>query len=249
MKSSEVLAVVGNREITRGDVESLLQSLNPQTARQFQSEAGMKNLVKELVNQELFYLDAVDKGLDQEEDFQAEIERMKAGILKQYAIGKLMKNIAVSENDIAEYYEAYKSDFITAPSVKASHILVDTLEQAEDISSKISGGLTFEEAAKEFSKCPSNARGGDLGYFTSGQMVPEFEQAAFETEKGQMSAPVKTQFGYHLIKVYDKKDTSSKSIDEVRGQITEQLVAQKQQQVYQSKVDELKGNYAIQLNV
>ena len=90
--------------------------------------------------------------------------------------------------------------------VKASHILVATEDEANKILKDIQDGkISFEEAAKQFSKCPSGTEGGDLGYFGRGMMVKEFEDAAFATDAGKISAPVKTQFGWHLIKVVDKK--------------------------------------------
>lgn len=89
--------------------------------------------------------------------------------------------------------------------VKASHILVSSEGEAKALKSEIEEGASFEELAKKYSKCPSGANGGDLGYFRRGQMVKEFENAAFDTEINQVSDPIKTQFGCHLIKVYDKK--------------------------------------------
>lgn len=90
-------------------------------------------------------------------------------------------------------------------SVKASHILVDSKQEADLLKSKIDNGESFEALAKKYSKCPSGENGGDLGYFERGQMVPAFEDAAFKLPVGKVSEPVKTQFGWHLIKVYDKK--------------------------------------------
>ncbi len=89
--------------------------------------------------------------------------------------------------------------------VKASHILVKTEQEAIDLYNKINEGLAFEEAAKDYSLCPSGQEGGDLGYFGRGMMVKPFEDAAFELEVGKVSNPVKTQFGWHLILVTDKK--------------------------------------------
>lgn len=89
--------------------------------------------------------------------------------------------------------------------VKASHILVSSESEAKALKSEIDEGASFEELAKKYSKCPSGKNGGDLGYFRRGQMVKEFENAAFDTEINKISDPIKTQFGYHLIKVYDKK--------------------------------------------
>lgn len=93
----------------------------------------------------------------------------------------------------------------TIKSVKACHILVDTKEQADMIKAKLDSGECFETIAKKYSKCPSKDVGGDLGYFEKGQMVKEFEDAAFELPVGKISEPVKTQFGWHIIKVCDKK--------------------------------------------
>lgn len=101
----------------------------------------------------------------------------------------------------------YKNKALAAnySQVHAAHILVDTEENAKQIKSKIDNGENFRQLAKQYSKCPSGQQGGDLGFFGKGQMVQEFEDAAFATPIGQVSNPVKTQFGWHLIKVYEKK--------------------------------------------
>jgi len=249
MNNSKVLAVVGGREITQKDVDVLLKSLHPQTASHFQSEEGIKNLVKELVNQELFYLDAVENGLDKDEACQKDIERAKSNVIKQHALNKLLNGIVVTEDEIAAYYTANKSRFVTSPSVKASHILVDDLQKAQEIAEELKSGLSFEEAAKKYSTCPSADNGGDLGYFSKGRMVPEFEKVAFETECGQISEPFDSPFGFHILKVYDRKEGTQLSLEEVRDQITNELLACKQQQAYEDKVEMLKGKYDIKINI
>lgn len=90
-------------------------------------------------------------------------------------------------------------------AVRASHILVDTQEEAMAILDKLDKGITFEYLAQKYSKCPSSQKGGDLGFFRRGQMAKEFEDAAFSMEPGEISEPVQTQFGWHIIKVTDKK--------------------------------------------
>ena len=92
-----------------------------------------------------------------------------------------------------------------ASEVRASHILVKTQDEANNILNQIRGGKKFDKMAKKYSDCPSGKRGGDLGYFTRGRMVREFEEAAFSMNVGQISAPIKTQFGYHIIMVTDKR--------------------------------------------
>lgn len=103
------------------------------------------------------------------------------------------------------YTASQATESCVVRSVKASHILVDTKSEADLIKSKIDNGECFETLAKKYSKCPSSQDGGDLGYFERGQMVKEFEDAAFNLPVGKVSYPVKTQFGWHIIKVYDKK--------------------------------------------
>lgn len=93
-----------------------------------------------------------------------------------------------------------------AELVRASHLLVDTKEEAIKLKEEILAGKSFADAAAEVSKCPSGANGGDLGFFSKGQMVKEFEDAAFSMDVGEVSDPVKTGFGYHLIYLTDKKD-------------------------------------------
>ncbi len=96
------------------------------------------------------------------------------------------------------------AQIIQYSTVRASHILVDTKEEADELKSRIDKGESFETLAKKYSKCPSGQQGGDLGYFEKGQMVKEFEDSAFSLPIGQVSTPIKTTFGWHLIKVFDK---------------------------------------------
>ena len=119
-----------------------------------------------------------------------------------------------------------------------------TEDECNEILAKVTNGeMTFEAAAKEFSKCPSGQNGGDLGEFGKGQMVPEFEQAAFAAELGQVVGPVVTQFGAHLIKVEAKSAATVAALEEVEEQIRQHLLQQKQHQVYTAEINELKAKY------
>ena len=128
--------------------------------------------------------------------------------------------------------------------MSAKHILTDSEEKCQSILEAIQNGeKQFEEAAKESSTCPSGAKGGDLGEFGKGQMVKEFEDAAFAAEIGQVVGPVKTQFGYHLIKVEKKNEETVASFEEVAENIKRNLMQQKQNDAYTKKVNELKEKY------
>ena len=139
------------------------------------------------------------------------IESYKENIKNMFLINGFLKSKASeiasktpSDKQLKEFFNSNKSIF---EQVKASHILVDTEEEAKDIKKKLDAGGNFEELAKEFSKDSSASEGGSLGTFTADQMVPEFSNAAFSMSVGQISDPVKTDYGYHIIKVVDRKDT------------------------------------------
>lgn len=247
MNENKVLATVGGREITEMDVNRLIESLGPQRAMQFQSEEGRKRILEELISQELFYLDAIESNLHEEDSFKKELENVKSNLLKQYSVRKTLSGVALGENEAKDYYNQNIEQFKAPESVAASHILVDTEEEANDILGKINDGLAFGEAAKQYSKCPSNANQGSLGEFTRGKMVPEFENAAFELNKDEISKPVKTQFGYHIINVTDKSDASISSFDEVKGELEQHLLTMKQNEHYLNKGNELKAKYEVKI--
>ncbi|WDV44853.1 peptidylprolyl isomerase [Clostridiaceae bacterium M8S5] len=244
---NKVLAVVEGKEITQKDLDFLLAGIGPQRAMQFNNEEGKKKLLDELINQEMFYLDAKEQGLDQEEAFKMELQHAKENILKQMAIKQLLDSIEVSDEEVKEYYEANKEQFVSEESVKASHILVKDEEVAKELLAKLKEGSSFEEVAKESSECPSKAQGGSLGEFTRGKMVPEFEEAAFKLAIGELSDLVKTQFGYHIIKVTDKKEAGTKKFDEVQSQIKNQLLAMKQNKEYLNKTNSLRSKYKFEV--
>ncbi|WIF95383.1 peptidylprolyl isomerase [Caminicella sporogenes] len=248
MDKNKVLATVNGKAITEGYVNEVLEGMGPQKAMQFNSEHGKRLLLNDLINEELFYLGAKESGYENDKEFQEQLEQMKANLLKQYALKKLLEDVEVTEEELLDYYNQNKNYFKTPESVRASHILVDTEEKANDILEELNKGLSFESAAEKYSKCPSKTNGGDLGYFTRGRMVPEFEKASFEMEKGEISKPVKTQFGYHIIKLIDKKEESISKFEDVKNRLKEQLLMNKQRQVYLNRVNELKKKYEVVIN-
>lgn len=246
---NKVLATVGSREVTQRDLSFLMNSMDPQILPQFQSEAGQKQLIAELINQELFYLDAIKQGLDKDDRFKIEADRLHDNLLKQFALSELLNNIPISSEEIAAYYEENKDQFTSPERVKASHILVKSEKEASDIIKELEAGLSFEDAAAKYSTCPSKEKGGDLGFFTRGQMVAEFEDVAFTLELNKISQPVQTQFGYHIIKVTDSKTAGTKSLDEAKNEIKDILLGQKQQTAYMNRVTELMTQHRVELKV
>ena len=247
MSEQKLVAVVNGKEISREDVLKFLNDMGPQMAMQFQSPEGIKRVIDEMVNQELLYLDAVENKFEEEKEFAEVFQATKVNLLKGYAFNKLISDIEVNEDEIKAYFEENKDMFSQSEMVKASHILVDSEEKANSVIEELNGGKSFEDAAMEYSSCPSKEAGGDLGQFSKGQMVPEFEEAAFNMEVGTVSTPVKTQFGYHIIKLNEKNDTSEASFEDVKEEVQGQLLTRKQESIYMNKINSLKGKYSVEL--
>ena len=240
----KILAKVGQKEITNLDVQGAIQGLDPFQAQQFQTEEGQKYVLDDLINQELLYMYAKDNKIDQDEEFRTEMKRVEENVLKQYVINKILTSVKLTEEEKKAFFEAQKQSFSKPETASAKHILVDSEEKAKDILGKINAGeVSFEDAAKEHSTCPSKDASGDLGTFGRGQMVPEFENAVFNMNNGEVSGPVKTQFGYHLIKLENKNESSIPEYDEVAEEVGKTLLFQKQGEVYQQKLNEVKEKY------
>lgn len=244
---NKIVAIVNGVEITERDLEETLSRFPRERQGYLRTEEGKKQLVEQIVSFELIYNYAKEIGLEKDSEYLVLAEKAKKEILTQVSINKLLSEVSVDDKEVEEYYNANKEYFKNPESATAKHILVDTLEKATEIAEKISNGLLFEEAAMEYSSCPSKAQGGSLGAFSRGQMVPEFEEAAFTLPIGQISEPVKTQFGYHLIIVENRTESSCKEFSEVKDAIKNKLLQERQNFKYMQITDELKTKYNVVL--
>lgn len=242
--SQEVLAVVGGYQITKSELDVFMQGLPKEQQMYASNPQFREQCLEQLVSLHLFAKDGEALKLDETEEFAKIIANAKKDILAQMAIRELMKDVTVTEEEVAEYYEANKEQYKKGATVSAKHILVDSEEKCTSILAEITNGeKAFEEAAQAYSSCPSGQRGGDLGEFGKGQMVKEFEEAAFAAEIGHVVGPVATQFGFHLIKVEKKTEATVSPFEEVKGQVQQFLKQRKQGEVYSTKLAELKEKY------
>lgn len=155
-------------------------------------------------------------------------------------------DISITDEEMKTYFEENKDSFDEKEQVKASHILVEDETTAKKVKEELDSGKDFAELAKEYSTDTSNAAdGGDLGYFSKGEMAEEFEKAAFEMEVNTVSNPVKTDFGYHIIKVSDKKAAKAATFEEHKDKIKELLFDEKIQTEYPNWLEEKKSEYDI----
>ena len=184
-----------------------------------------------------YILDGVTYGRDKELDWKEFYRLMREE-------GKMPTTSQINPAEAKEYFLGHSKEFASKASATAKHVLVDNEGKANQIKEEIeSGAKSFEDAAKEYSTCPSAQKGGSLGTFGRGQMVKEFENAVFDGELNKVIGPVKTQFGYHLIWVDDKNEGEVPEYDSIAEQVKGYLVNKKQQETYQSKLKELREKY------
>jgi len=209
-------------------------------------------------------LDQWKKRFPSDEEYKKALEQLKlsegqmrANVEKSLATDKFVRDkfvdkITVPEKEIKDYYDSHPNMFKQPEQVQASHILIklkpdaseseqaEALKKIKDVQEKQKKGEDFAELAKAHSECPSSSKGGDLGFFGRGQMVPAFEEAAFTMKPGDVSDVVKTQFGYHLIKVTNKKPESTIPFDGIKERLGQYLKQQKVQKEVKEFVDKLR---------
>ena len=243
--NNRVLARVAGLPITEMDLQEAIAQMGAR-GRSYDTPEGRKALLDQLIAQKLFLADAKKTMMEYDPQFKAQLAKVKDDLLFQFAVSKTLEKVKVTDVEIKEFYDSNPEQFQGQATVAASHILVDSEEQANEILGKIqSGEMKFEDAAAEFSSCPSSARGGSLGEFGRGQMVKEFEEACFTMQVGEVRGPIQTQFGYHLIRLDAANEAQPVKLEEVKENIREHLMTQKGHQAYQTRINQLKLMYPV----
>lgn len=210
-----VVAVLDGEEIKRSDVLEFIAQL-PEQMRQGPVTMLFPMALEQTINARLLEEKAAAADTASREDVQEQIAEAKKNIIRTAYVQQLV-NDGVSDKKVQERYVEYIAQVPEMEEIKARHILVETEEKANELIQQLNSGASFEELAKENSIGPTGENGGDLGYFSKEQMVPEFSDAAFSITKGEYSkTPVKTQFGWHVIKVEDKRTKDKPSLEEIR---------------------------------
>ncbi len=247
--NSRVLAAVDGTEITEESLNRIIEKYPVEKRIYFETDQGKKQLLEQKVAFSVFGRYARETGVDKTEQFRNRLNDIIDQMLTQTVMTELFDGVEVTEDEARDFYEKNPEKFVLEETVSARHILVDTEEEAAGIRSRIeSGEISFEDAAKEFSKCPSKEKGGSLGFFKHGMMVEEFDKTAFSQPLGAMSTPVKTQFGWHLIITDEKTEPGCLQFDEVKDKLEKQLKEKKQQEVYEEMYSTLKSKYNVVIN-
>jgi peptidyl-prolyl cis-trans isomerase C len=239
--ASTVLATVNGTEITLGHVILMRDQLPPQYAN-LPDEVLFAGILDQLIDQTLLANTVSESPADDPLGVRLHLENERRGAL---AARVIEEREAVQTDDAAvrQAYDAAFAEFEPQPEFNASHILVETEEKARELKAEIEAGADFAEAAREHSTDPgSGAGGGELGWFGPGQMVPEFEQAVQGMEPGEIADPVETQFGWHLIKLNETRDSAPPALEQVRPQIEQQL----RQEALAAELEELRAGASIE---
>lgn len=246
-EKSKPLASVEGKVITVGDFEKRLAKLPPYY-RTLASQRK-KDFLEDLISEQLLYEEALKRGLSRD----AEIKELLNEAKKKILVAKLIeiemrKKASVSDDEIKAYYEAHQDEFVTPLRLRASHVLVNTEAEAKEIFQKLSAGADFAQLAAQYSKDPSREKGGDIGYFSKGQLIPEFESVCFNLEVGKISEIVKTQFGYHIIKLTERRESRSRELSDVKDEIEKDLKGQAEREGFERLIKDLRSKSRITIN-
>jgi peptidyl-prolyl cis-trans isomerase C len=233
--ANPVLAKVNGVEIHQSDVTLAEEELAPSLA-QMDPATKKENVLAFLIDMKIVAKAAEDKKIADQADFKKKLDFARNRLLMDNLLAAEGK-AALTDEAMKKVYDDAAKQISGEQEVHARHILVQTEDEAKAIKAELDKGADFAKLAKEKSKDPGASDGGDLGFFTKEQMVPEFSKVAFSLEPGKISDPVKTQFGWHIIKVEEKRNRKPPEFDQVKPQI-EQYVTRKAQSEYVAKLRE-----------
>lgn len=241
----QIAAIVNGQVITVEDVEQRMAKLSEPARRAFGDDKS--RLLEEMVMETVLLQEAQRRRLHRDE----EVQRLLTEARRQVLLGRLLEvlrqeqPVEVAEEEITAFYKENPERFKQPETYRASHILVNEEKTAQEALRRIQGGEPFARVAQELSIDPTRARGGDIGFFQRGQLVPEFEEAALRLKAGQLSDVVKTPLGWHVILLTEHRSERVRPLEEVRDDIRELLVRQKRQRHVESVIQRLRSEAKI----
>jgi peptidyl-prolyl cis-trans isomerase C len=250
--SGQTLAEVNGSVITTDDFKRELENLPPYLKPMTETAEGKKEMLETMVIRELILQQAKKEGLDSGKAIADKLEELKKRlVVDAYLKKKVEEQTNLGDAELQKFYDQNKDKFKTGDQIKASHILVKEEKVAKDVLAQLKGGGAFEELAKKFSVDAAGPKGGDLGWFSKGSMIPEFENAAFALKEGEISGVVKTKYGFHIIKLTGKRAAGIRPFAEVKDQIKAALEPEKQQEIFKKLKEDLKksAKYTIKEDV
>jgi len=243
----EVVARFDDMTITDKEFSAKIETL-PRQLREV-ALRNKKRFLEDMAAERYLFREAEKRKIQNDPEVKDVLEAAHRKILIARLIEtEVDKKIELAPDEASRYYESHKDEFMTPELFRASHILVKTGEEAQAVKVALDGGADFEETARKRSVDQTAIRGGDLGFFQKGQFVPEFEQAAFMMKKGETSDPVKSRFGWHIIRLTDRGEPALRDFASVKPLIEERLLNEKRSAAFHAFVDRLKGGATVKID-
>ena len=240
-----ILASFGEQTITLGEFNQVWE----QVPEEYKLQLDKSMVLDQMISEKLLIQEAKDMGLEEDKDILEQIKKMTEQILAQALIEReILDKISVNDEEVLDYYEQNKDSFTEKEQVHLYNILLETEEEAQNVLEQLKAGEDFSEIAIEKSSGPSAAQGGDLDYVAKGTIIPEIEEVIFALELEELSEVVKTDFGFHILKITEKKAETVKTLEEVREEIVQTLLPEKQKEAFDNLLEELKGKVEIEIN-
>jgi len=240
-----ILASFGDKTITLGEFNELWEEV----PEEYKLQLDKSIVLDQMISEKLLIQETKNMGLEEDNYVLEQIKKMTEQILVQALIEReILNKVKVNDEEVLEYYEQNKDSFTEKEQVHLYNILLETEEEAQNILEQLKAGEDFSEIAIEKSSGPSAAQGGDLGYVAKGTIIPEIEEVVFALESEELSEVVKTDFGFHILKISDKKAETVKTLEEVKEEILQTLLPDKQKEAFENLLEELKGKVEIEIN-
>jgi len=243
------VAKINGVSITKEDVMEEMENLSGIAREFFKGQEGIERFIDELVKKEMLYIEAKKRGLDKNKEVEKKIEEFKKITLINKLLEQEMEALTkVTEQDMKDYYEKNKHEFIMTNQVRLSHIIVKTEEDAKKVLERLQKGDDFGKIAAEMSvdRATSKAR-GELGSFKRGELVPEIEEVAFSLRKGEVSMPLRVKGGFQILKVIDAKGPIAE-FEKAKEFIRQSIVAKKQREGFDNLLKDLDKKYKVEIN-
>jgi peptidyl-prolyl cis-trans isomerase C len=258
---SRVIAQVGDEKIVFGDLNNLIRMMPPSYQAMFSSVDQINKLLERQIDNILFAQEARRLKVDENPEVKYKLEEFTKGILTQALIEETVnKNVTVTDKEVEAYYNNNKEDFLVPEKIKVSHILIavasdagedvkgEKKKQAEQILYKVKAGENFAELAQQYSDdTATKKRGGIMGFFPKGSKNAELEEIAFRLKKDEVSEIVITDKGYHIVKLLDRKEGTTKTLEESRKKINNTLTQQKRNEAIQDLLKDLKARTKVEI--
>jgi len=247
-KSSQVLASFDGETITVKEYKEALKALPAQLQWAVSQNKELRvRFLDNLVTKKMLIKTAQKSGIKEDAEMKRKVDEFRNELILDKYLKSKLGDIKVTDAEAKAYYEKHKDEFTTPKEVRARHILVKTQEEANKVYQELKKGADFAQLAKKYSIDKASAqKGGELGFFTKGDMVKAFSEAAFALKPGEISKPVKTPFGYHIIQVEEVKASQQKGFKDVKEDIKKRLLQEKQQAAFDRLVAQVKKQWKVE---